>query len=509
MRRGGRHVDPSIAGAVEDRPRDRMFGAGFGGGRHGHHLVGRRGRRRRDVRQRHHAVGDRPGLVEQRDVHPLRAFEDLGAFEQHPQLGGAARARHDGHRGRETERARTGDQQYRHGMEHRVAGCRPGERDPPQGCEAREDEHGGNEDRRDAVGELLHGRLRALRPFQRSDDACERGVGPHRGDEHHQPAVAVDRCTHDIVAGPHLDRHRFPRQQRQIHPRSTRLHDPVGRDLLPRTDQHEVARNHTVDRGGRLAARIEDGGGLRASFEQHAGGVAGAGPSRGLEHLADQDQRDDHGRGVEVERVAAGQDRVHAVDVGRAGPHRDQGVHRAPPMARGDARPTGRTATPRTPRPRSSAPRRGSGSTRDRARRRSTTAPAGCRPPRRSAGFGTNELPRRDPGSRRAARPRTPPGAPPSNNASGSPAFPFTVAVRVARLTAGLRDPVDRTQGALDRGDARGARHALDVQRDLTLVGVGRHARHFPANRPTAAMSSSTFSSPVPCSMLSRTQWRT
>ena len=81
----------------------------------------------------------RAGLVHDQRVDPLEPLERFGVSDQHARAGAPARADHDGHRRRQAERARAGDDQHRNGAHQRVRQPRLGspERSTPQTRSAR------------------------------------------------------------------------------------------------------------------------------------------------------------------------------------------------------------------------------------------------------------------------------------------------------------------------------------------------------------------------------------
>ena len=202
-----------------------------------------------------------------------------------------------------------------------------------------------------------------------------------------EPAVAVDRRTDHVVAGTDVDRHGFARQQRQVDPGLPCLHDAVGGDLLARTNHDELPGTQLRRSGscarGRRPGRWRPS---RLARSRIRDGVAGGDPSTCLEHLADQDQRDDDGRGVEVELLAAGEHRRRRCRRRRhPRPARSACPSCVASMAGGDARPRRRTATPSSPGPASSGATRARGSTTHRADEREPQDGEGAaRPPPRA-----------------------------------------------------------------------------------------------------------------------------
>ena len=81
-------------------------------------LAGRSCRTRSDVRHRRLALRDRAGLVQHDRLQLLGPLQRLGAAEQDAVLRALARAHHDRGRRRQAQRARAGDDQHRHHVDH-------------------------------------------------------------------------------------------------------------------------------------------------------------------------------------------------------------------------------------------------------------------------------------------------------------------------------------------------------------------------------------------------------
>ena len=246
---------------------------------------------------------------------------------------------------------------------------------------------------------------------------------------------------------------------------------------------------------------------LRPTVEQRPRCVGGASASACLEHLADEDQRDDHGGRVEVvvvsrpSRIGSG-----AVPVRRQRAERDQRIHRGRTVQGGPRRCSkerparveddGRREqpcqllTPRRMRQSEREPEDGDGQ-RHRHREPALVRPGlvGRRP---SLRVDPGAVP--DPTDRLHER---------SDVVRVTPALllPDRRCARreVHRGFLDPRHPLERTLHPLHAGRAG---HALDVEDDRVTVAL--HGSHLPANRPTAAISSSIFASPSPCSIDSR-----
>ena len=115
-------------------------------------------------------------------------------------------------------------------------------------------------------------------------------------------------------------------------------HLAVDRDLLARAHAEAVADMHGIERDLLVAAVGADAPrGLRREIEERADGAAGALAGPQLQHLAEQHQHGDHGRGLEVDRrprrrgrarqpgTGRAQGRDDAVELGRAGAHARSG----------------------------------------------------------------------------------------------------------------------------------------------------------------------------------------
>ena len=150
----------------------------------------------------------------------------------------------------------------------------------------------GHEDRRDAIGEALHGRLAGLGVRHEPADLRQRGVGAHARGAHDETPAGVDGRAGDLVAGALLDRDGLAREERLVDGRGSLLDDAVGRDLLARADDEAVADAELADRDAPLApVVVEHGDVLRAEREQRRERGAGAALGAGLEVAPGQDQR--------------------------------------------------------------------------------------------------------------------------------------------------------------------------------------------------------------------------
>ena len=152
--------------------------------------------------------------------------------------------------------------------------------------------------------------------------------------------------------GPCSTGYRLPRHHRLVDRAAAFDHHAVDGDLLSRSHAQSITDGHALDRHVLVAAVFAHAARrLRSEAEQRADRPAGAAPRAQLEHLAEQHQRGDHRRRLEVQRrrpvVAAdrsgdrrGKDhREEAVKEGRAGPDCDQREHVEPQRSQRDEGP--------------------------------------------------------------------------------------------------------------------------------------------------------------------------
>ncbi len=285
--------------------------------------------------ERHLALGDGAGLVEDDRVHAAGGFEDLGPLDQDPELGAAAGADEKSGRGCQPERARASDDQDGNGRRQGeresgaaavpVAERRHGDRD-----------HDRDEDPRDAVGKPLDGRFPGLGLGHEPCDLSERGVGADAAGLDDEPAADVDGRPGDRVTDTDLDGNALSGQQRLVDGRSALDDDAVGRHLLARPDDETVADLELPDRNPSLAAvRVQDRRVLGTELDESPQRCSGGALRPRLEVAAGEQERDDHCRDLEVDLVAsraAGGDQLEGhLHPGDAGIEEEERDHRPAP----------------------------------------------------------------------------------------------------------------------------------------------------------------------------------
>ncbi len=167
-------------------------------------------------------------------------------------------------------------------------------------------DHARHEVGRDLVGQALDRRTGPARLADHPDDLGQHRLGADPLGPHDQGPVAVDRAADDAISGPFLDRDRLARDHRLVHGARAFEHDAVDRHLLARPDPQPIAGDDAIDRHVLLGAVVaEPPRGLGRQAQQRADGAAGLPARPQLEHLAQQDQRRDHRRGLEVDRDLA------------------------------------------------------------------------------------------------------------------------------------------------------------------------------------------------------------
>ena len=318
-----------IPGRPGDRRRDRVLAGrlhGAGQGESARRVAHRLSAHHSDVSgriQAHAPLGDGARLVQHDRVQGAGGFQDFGPLDDDAELGGAPRAHEQGRRCGQAQRARAGDDEYGDGRHEGVL-CRVAQGQPGDEGRRGDDEHGGHEYARDAVGQTLNRGLAGLSGGDHGPDAGQgRGLADGGG-AHQQRTGGVDGGAGDGIADPDLDGHRFAGEHGGVHGGAALDDHAVGSDLLPGAHGQQVACPQLVDRDALLGADgvragdavvVEDVDGvgrarrrgqahphglLRAELEQGAQGVAGAVFGAGLGVAPGQKEGGDPGGRFEI-----------------------------------------------------------------------------------------------------------------------------------------------------------------------------------------------------------------
>ena len=287
------------------------------------------------------ALRQGPGLVHDDGVHAFERLEGLRVPDEDPGGRAAPGADHDRHGRGQPQGARARDDQHRDRVHERVREARLGS-PPGPGGERREgdEDHGRDEPGGHAVDELLDRRAAALRVGDHTHDAREHGVAPDGVGPHDEGAGSVHGPARDHVTRGLLDGDGLAAQHRLVHAAAAVDDRAVDGDPLARPHAEPIPRMDLLEGHVDLApAFLEPARGRRSQSQQRADGVRGPAPRPQLEHLTEQDQGGDDGRGLEVHgdrsvRRAEGgreearrQERHEAEPVGDADSQRDEGEH--------------------------------------------------------------------------------------------------------------------------------------------------------------------------------------
>ena len=287
------------------------------------------------------ALGQRAGLVDYQRVDLFHALQRFGVLDENAGLRAAADTDHDRHRRGKAERAGAGDDENadRRNQPERHSRLRS---EPRPG--AKGDQRHGDHDRHEPAGNLvrqsLDRRARALRFRNHLDDLRQQGVAPDLVGAHHEAAGLIEGTRDHLGAGLLRHRHRFSGHQRFIERGAAFEDHTVDRHLLAGADAQFVADGQAVDLDLMVGAVLVDaprGLGRQLQERLDCAGCRLAGAK--LENLSEQYQHGNDGRGFEIDRNRAamaakrlredirrdGAD--HAVDIGDARAHRDQGEH--------------------------------------------------------------------------------------------------------------------------------------------------------------------------------------
>ena len=234
--------------APDNRRRQRVFARGLDGGGEREHRVFFETAGRRDQDELRVAFGERACLVDDYRVDFLEDLECFGVLDQDAILCALAGTDHDGHRGRETQCTRTGDDEYGDGVHDRVGHCGLWTEPGPQ----QESDDGDNDDRwhepcSDEIGEPLNRRPAALRFGDHVDDLRQHRIFAHAGRDHDETARAIDRTADDGVAGVFLDGNGLAADHGLVNRAVALVDDTVDRHFVTGTNTQPVALRKIVE----------------------------------------------------------------------------------------------------------------------------------------------------------------------------------------------------------------------------------------------------------------------
>ena len=169
----------------------------------------------------------------------------------------------------------------------------------------REDQHGGDEPAGHAIGEALDRGARALRVAHHPDDPRQdRLRADASGAERERPGAIERAADHEVLSGL-CHRHALAGEHALVDRRGAVDDDAIDGDGLARPDPDDVAGPNGGDVDVGIGSAAHDPGGSWCKPQQPADGVGGVAPRPRLQVPTEQDERDDHGGGVEVQRQRA------------------------------------------------------------------------------------------------------------------------------------------------------------------------------------------------------------
>jgi hypothetical protein len=301
------------------------------GGKHGQ-LVAAHRTEGDNVGQLRCALCDRAGFVQHHRVQSAGSFKMLAALEENAVFRPLAGADHNGGGRRKAERAGAGDDEHRYRADK--SPCKIAGRDKPyaEGDNGDADD-GRHENARDLVGDLLDGRLGALRVLNHFDNLREHRVFSDFRRFKGEGAEAVDGRTDAAVARLFVHREAFAGQHRFVDRRAALENFAVDRHLFAGAHDNDVARDNLLHRNILLGAAADYPRGLRPKPHELLDGLGGSALCDGLKIFAQQDQRDDYGGRLKIQILHAAhldrfeQEVIETEEISRRGAHRDQNVH--------------------------------------------------------------------------------------------------------------------------------------------------------------------------------------
>ena len=295
------------------------------------------------------AGGDGAGLVQRHNLDTARFFQRSGCFEQNAVFGSQAAAYHDRHRGSQTQRAGTADDQHGNAARQRIAHF-PAQQQPDNSGDHGDGNDRGDENTRHLIGDLGDRRFGGRRVRDHLNDLGKGGVLADPGGAAFQEAGLVDRSGGNIVAGAFIRRNTFAGQRGFIDGAVSFQHHAVHRNAFARANGEYIVFLHLLHGHGHFHAVPNQTGRFRGQLHQALERVRGFALGAGFQRLTHGDQGQDHGGGLKIEihhvihnrvhiaphlRARHGEEGVGTVHKGRRRAQRHQRIHvgRAVPQA--------------------------------------------------------------------------------------------------------------------------------------------------------------------------------
>ncbi len=284
-----------------------------------------------------------PSLVEQDFSDVAGGLEGGGVADEDAPFRRLRRADHHRRRNRQTERAGACDHQHRDHPLERPEQAAPADQPPARKRRPRQEQHGGHEHRRGAVGEPLPGRFARLGLLDESADAGRGAVAAGRGRREFHQTLDEPRAARDGVARLALDRHRLAGQERLVDCGAPLDDGPVDGNGHVRRDPQSVAGANLVDRDyfGLSIGNANRGGG--DACQQGSQRQRRTAACAGLEVLSKRHEEHNHDRGFKEHRqgVVVRDDACKSAREGHAGAERHQQIHVGAAVQGGSPRPNG------------------------------------------------------------------------------------------------------------------------------------------------------------------------
>ena len=280
----------------DDRVRDRVLGERFDRRGDAQDVVVGERAEIDEIGEHRCSVSERAGLVEGDGAQLSGVLEMDAALDEDPTSGRTTEAGHHRDRGRDHQRARTGEhQQHQPSVEPVVEAAMPG--DHRHHCnEDRHHEHRRCVDGGETVDETLRGGLFGLGFLDRACDPVESAFTLGGGDRHLEGAALVDRAGEHRITDRFGDGDRLAGDRCLVHRARSADDATIQRDAFARLHQDHRIQGHLA--GGDLhpAAVASHAGNLWCETDERSDRVAGPFQAQRLDQLGDTEQPDDYCR---------------------------------------------------------------------------------------------------------------------------------------------------------------------------------------------------------------------
>ena len=256
------------------------------------------------------ALGERPCLIERRDLYTTRHFHRFTRLEKDAILRAQTISYHDRDRRGKPQCTGAGDHEDGDGISQRLlrAASQYQMHREYEGSDANDRRH---KDGGDLVCHAGDRRFRRSRLTHHADDLRKGRILTHARRFRLDVSIRIDRGRTHGIADPLIDRHRLTRQRRLIKCCRPRQDLPIDRDRFARLHQKDVPYSDLAHRETDLLSVSEEQRLLRRHPHERLQRIRCAPLRQSFEELAHGDECGDHRSRLEIELIMVERHDIH------------------------------------------------------------------------------------------------------------------------------------------------------------------------------------------------------